>query len=42
MSQLDHIEQPDVAFAAFDSANVVPMEAGQFRQPFLRQTLLDP
>jgi hypothetical protein len=41
MSQLDDIEQPDVAFTAFGSPNVVPMQAGQFRQPFLRQTLLD-
>ena len=41
MRQLDDIEQTDVAFAPLDSADVIAMQIGQFRQMFLRQPALD-
>ena len=42
VSQLDNVDQPDVAFAALDSTDVVSMQVGQLRQAFLRKAALHP
>src|SRR5579863_6198872 len=40
--QFDDVDQPDVSFAAFDSADVVSMQVCQLRQSFLGKTALHP
>ncbi len=40
--QLDDVEQADVSFAAFHSADIVAVQIGLFRQLLLRQPLLKP
>ena len=36
------IQQSDISFTSLDSSNVIPMEMGNFGEPFLRETALKP
>ena len=40
--QYDDVDQPDVAFAALDSTDIVSMQIRQLRQAFLRKAALHP
>ena len=40
VGQPDDVEQADVAFATLDSADIIPMQFGEFCQALLRQTTL--
>jgi len=37
VSELDEVDQAEVAFAAFDAADVVPVERGKLGEGLLRQ-----
>jgi hypothetical protein len=40
--QFDDVDQTDVAFASFDSADIVSMQVRQLRQAFLGEAALRP
>jgi len=42
MSELHEVQEAEVAFAAFDAADVVTVEGGTFGQLLLRQALRQP